>query len=188
MSSSKRTGGQQPGDAAAKTAHGLKDVATEFVDRAFNRRESDVVDKVAHPECRYGVPARPELGNAEFKAFVRDLTRGMPDLRVEILDAIEDGDLVALRTSLTGTHKGELLRTPPTGNRLHIEEMMLLEFDGEGRLRHYRQESDYVEMMVQIGIMAPARTGTLGMIGHAFSSAVRFSRLRRRAARAGAAR
>jgi predicted ester cyclase len=180
MSSSKRTG-----DAAAGGPHGLKDIATEFVDRAFNRRELDVVDKIAHPECRYGVQNRPTLGNAEFTEFVRGQARGMPDMRVEILDAIEDGELVALRTSLTGTHDGELLRTPPTGERLHIEEMMLLRFDGDGRLRDYRQESDYVEMMVQIGIMAPARTGTLGMIRHAFSSAVRFSRLRRRAARAG---
>jgi predicted ester cyclase len=178
MSSSKK-----PDDATTGAGHGLKDIAGEFIDRAFNQQELDVVDKIAHPDCRYSVQAQPPLGNAEFMSFIRRQARGMPDMRVEILDAIEDGDLVALRTSLSGTHKGELMRTPPTGRRLRIEEMVLLRFDGDGRLRQYRQESDYVEMMVQIGIMPPARTGTLGMVGHAVSSAVRFARLKRKARR-----
>ncbi|GAA2102154.1 ester cyclase [Actinomadura alba] len=178
MSSSKKSD-----DATTGTGDGLKDIAGELINRAFNQQDFDVIDKIAHPECRYSVQAQPSLGNAEFVSFIRGQARGMPDMRIEVLDAIEDGDLVALRTSLSGTHKGELMRTPPTGQRLRIEEMVLLRFDDDGRLRHYRQESDYVEMMVQIGIMPPARTGTLGMIGHAFSSAVRFARLKRQARR-----
>src|SRR5215203_7550497 len=46
---------------------------------------------------------------------------GMPDLKVDILDMIAEGDKVATRYTVEGTHEGDLFGLPPTGRRVSIE-------------------------------------------------------------------
>ena len=46
---------------------------------------------------------------------------GMPDLRVAIDDMIAEGDKVATRYTMEGTHEGELFGVPPTGQQLSIK-------------------------------------------------------------------
>lgn len=81
--------------------------------------------------------------------------RGMPDLRVVIEDMIADGDKVAVRYTLEGTHAGELFGVPPTGLRLSIESITV-ERVSEGRIREHWRVTDTLDMMQQLGaIPAP---------------------------------
>jgi predicted ester cyclase len=73
----------------------------------------DVVNHSAPP----GSPRGPE----SMSYFILEVLRkGFPDIRAEILDQIAEGDKVASRKILRGTHKGEFLGVPPTGKEVAI--------------------------------------------------------------------
>jgi steroid delta-isomerase-like uncharacterized protein len=77
---------------------------------------------------------------------------GMPDLKVVIEDMIAEGDKVATRYTLEGTHQGELFGVPPTGKRLSIKSMTV-ERVLEGKVRDHWRVTDTLEMMQQLGVV-----------------------------------
>jgi len=80
---------------------------------------------------------------------------GMPDLRVDILDMIAEGDKVAVRYTVEGTHEGDLFGVPPPGRRVSIESMTV-ERVSDGKIREHWRVTDTLDMMQQLGaIPAP---------------------------------
>jgi len=60
-------------------------------------------------------------GQAGVQDFLGMLTAAAPDLRLDIEDMVEDGDRVAVRFTLSGTHSGApLLGVEATGNRFDL--------------------------------------------------------------------
>jgi len=76
----------------------------------------------------------------------------MPDLRVVVEDMIAEGDKVATRYTLGGTHEGELFGVLPTGQQLSIKSMSV-ERVSEGKIREHWRISDSLEMMQQLGVI-----------------------------------
>ena len=77
---------------------------------------------------------------------------GMPDLRVVIEDMIADGDKVAVRYTLEGTHKGELFGVPPTGQHVSIKSIAI-ERVSDGKIREHWRVTDSLDMMQQLGVI-----------------------------------
>jgi steroid delta-isomerase-like uncharacterized protein len=70
-------------------------------------------DYVEHSEGYQGVePFQQQI--AAFRA-------GFPDLQVTIDELLVDGDRFASRTTVTGTHAGDLMGMPATGQRISVE-------------------------------------------------------------------
>ena len=57
-------------------------------------------------------------GAAGFKLFVTALRAAFPDFQYTVDDVIAEGDKVAVRLSVRGTQKGELMGVPPTGKTI----------------------------------------------------------------------
>lgn len=53
-----------------------------------------------------------------FKRGMRRVRTAFPDMHFEIGLLVESGDMVAVRSNLTGTHTGEFLGLPPSGRRI----------------------------------------------------------------------
>ncbi|MFF2654260.1 ester cyclase [Streptomyces sp. NPDC058045] len=176
---------------AARTAAGdgthldLKAKARELAGRTFDKRDLTVLDELAVPEAKYYIPGRPPLGNDGFKELMLHLWQAKPDLRLEILDIVSEGPFVASRVRFTGTHLGELMGIPPTGRRLELEEILVERWNDEGRLVEFYQEADYLGMLTTLGVVPPRGAGPLGQLAHTFTSAARFTWLKRKARRGG---
>ncbi|HKH37173.1 MAG TPA: ester cyclase [Rubrobacter sp.] len=68
---------------------------------------------------------------------------------------IAEGDKVAVRYTVEGTHEGELFGVPPTGRRVSIESFTV-ERVSDGRIREHWRVTDTLDMMQQMGaIPAP---------------------------------
>ena len=76
---------------------------------------------------------------------------GMPDLRVVIEDMIAEGDRVATRYALEGTHGGQLFGIAPTGRHLSIKSMSVEWLSGGKIVEHWRV-TDELDMMRQLGV------------------------------------
>lgn len=77
----------------------------------------------------------------------------MPDLRVDILDMIAEGDKVAVRYTVEGTHEGDLFGVPPTGRRVSIESMTVGRVS-DGKMREHWRITDSLDMMQQLGAIS----------------------------------
>lgn len=93
----------------------VKKVVRDFY-QSYNERELDVTwqrylsaDLINHA-----------MGGAyqrvQWLEFVKELLSALAGLRVDVLDQVSEGDRVATRFVITGTHTGQFLGIPPRGN------------------------------------------------------------------------
>lgn len=76
-------------------------------------------------------------GIAEFKQYVNQIRLAFPDFHIGIEELIAEGEKVAARHTFTGTHRGELLGLPATGNKITYTGMAIFEFKEDKILRGY---------------------------------------------------
>jgi steroid delta-isomerase-like uncharacterized protein len=118
----------------------------------LNTRDIDALDQVAAPGYldHAAFPGQaPGLEGLKQRAVI--LFRAL-DPQWTIHDAIAEGDLVVLRWSLTGTHRGEFLGIPPTGQAvtLHGIDMYRLQ---DGKIAEHWNVVDMFSFCQQIGAL-----------------------------------
>ena len=80
-----------------------------------------------------------------------------PDLHVTIYDMLSEGDMVAVRWSFSGTHKGELPGNPPlppTGKKIEVQALAIHRVVGD-KLAETWVNFDVMGMMIQLGVIPP---------------------------------
>lgn len=131
-----------------------------LIDRAvdaFNRGDEAAVDAlfaagyVDHDPARAGLPPGP----AGVKAAWRQFRTAFPDAEVRISEVVAAGDKVAVRGSIHGTHRGELMGIPPTGQAVTVT-LIDVNRIAEGQLVERWAEADMLGLLQQLGaIPAP---------------------------------
>jgi steroid delta-isomerase-like uncharacterized protein len=59
------------------------------------------------------------------------------DLHVDVHDLLQDGDKVVARVSFVGTHTGEFMGVPASGNPVDIGAIDILQFRGDQCVAHW---------------------------------------------------
>jgi predicted ester cyclase len=98
-----------------------KDAVRRFVDEAVNGGREDVIDDLFTPGLT---------------AWVRDwfgsFRRSFPDMRMELLELVAEGDTIVARFACSATHLGEWRGHAPTGRRFeNVDEVYFFRFEGE---------------------------------------------------------
>ena len=101
-------------------------------------------DYVLHPEEARGVD-----GLREVVEGYRDALSG---LRVAIDQQFTDGDYVATRFTIRGTHDGELMGTPATGNDVAFTGITISRCEG-GKIAEEWELTDTVSLLGQVGAL-----------------------------------
>lgn len=102
---------------------------------------------VAH-DLPPGSPAGPE-GLKRFRHLVE---QAFPDLKPTIHDIIAEGDRVAARIGLEGTHKGEFMGVAPTGRRLSTELFEIVRME-DGKIAERWVIRDRLGELQQLGVL-----------------------------------
>jgi steroid delta-isomerase-like uncharacterized protein len=95
-------------------------------------------------------------GLKDFKKSMSEFFNAFPDNHFTIHDMIAEGDKVAVRYTITGTHKGEFMGIPPTNKKItlwaiEIDRMARGKF-AEGWIRF-----DTLGFMQQLGVIPTPR-------------------------------
>lgn len=90
-------------------------------------------------------------GAEAITAVVRWLRGAFPDLAYEVHDAFADGDRVALRCTMRGTHSGEFLGHAPTGRSFAVQQIHLYRIQDDRIAEHWAGRDD-AGMMRQLGL------------------------------------
>lgn len=132
-------------------------VIRRYFEELFNRGQVQLVPELLHPDYVNHSPGSPELprGREGVVIVVEALRRGLPDLHYEIEDMIVGDDAVAVRTTLTGTHTGDLFGIPATNRPIHVSQMTFERFCDGRIIAHYRQTDD-LSLLRQLGALPAA--------------------------------
>lgn len=125
-------------------------------DELWNERDVSVVDElVAEDFLNHAAPPGRQRGRQGLKEVVRMFAGAFPDFRYEVEDVIAEGDKVAVRDVFRGTHRGEFMGIPATGNRVTMEAIHIyrLSEGREGRLAEHWVARDDLGMMRQLGVI-----------------------------------
>jgi len=115
---------------------------------------SKTIDEIVEPDVLIRTPSPIEATGAEaLKEVFARLHRAFPDLHVTVEDVIAEGDRIAARNSVTGTHRGDYMGLAPTGRRVTYNEMFIVRFV-DGRIAETWGVVDVFSQMKQLGVIA----------------------------------
>ena len=102
-------------------------------------------DFVEH-EAVPGIDASRETPRQMFTMMLA----AIPDFRVIVHDMLQDGDKVAARLTFSGTHRGEFMGVPASGNHVERDVMDILQFRDDQAIAHWGV-MDMAGAMAQMG-------------------------------------
>jgi len=108
----------------------LREVVQHLAD-TFNhpqKRESSYFDFYDDSLTIHGFPPNLPANKEGFKKFIYLLWKAFPDIRITFEDIIVEGDKVACRYNLAGTHKGEFMDIKPTDKQFRVNGMTVFSF------------------------------------------------------------
>ncbi|MDQ3655197.1 MAG: ester cyclase [Chloroflexota bacterium] len=118
-----------------------RDIVWRLVDEVLNDRRLEVIDEIFAPELA-----------DEAKRWIAPFQESFPDMRMEVIDLIAEGDRVAGRFTCSATHLGEWLGHPPTGRRFEaVDEVSIFRFHG-GRIVETWGIEDNLTRLEQLGL------------------------------------
>jgi len=91
-------------------------------------------------------------GLKDFKQHVSEAFSAFPDLHFTIDDMVVEGNKVATRWTLTGTHKGEFRGIPPTNKKVAIWAITIDHIAG-GKFVEEWERYDTLGLMRQLGLV-----------------------------------
>ena len=117
---------------------------------AINTGNLALLDKFVAPD--YVEHSEGFQGVEPFKQQIAAFRAAFPDLRVTIDDLMIDGDRFASRTTVTGTHTGDLMGMPPTGRSISVEAVDLGRIEN-GQAKDRWGGLNMYSMLTQLGVI-----------------------------------
>ncbi|MBA2286967.1 MAG: ester cyclase [Ktedonobacteraceae bacterium] len=137
-----------------------KAIATRLADELFNKGNLGIADELIAPDgIDHNEPAGTDC-RQHFKQVATMLRSAFPDLHFAFEDVIAEGDRVAARVTMSGTHQGPgaFFGVPPSGKRFEIQQMRVLRIV-DGQMKDSWAVIDMLSWMQQLGAMPQRPTG-----------------------------
>lgn len=129
----------------------------DLFDDVVNRRQVDKAEEYFATDFVDHGPSGDLHGIDAFKAMLTVWLGAFSDLRCEVDNVIQEGDLLAWTVHTTGTHTGDGLGFPATGRRIDTLSANIGRIR-DGRAVEHWSEQGMLPMLVQLGVipeMAP---------------------------------
>lgn len=129
-----------------------KTIARRLVDAINTDNEAAFLD-VLVPDVvdHYSLPGLPP-GREGWNMNRKILRTAFPDCHWDEEDLFAEGDRVVVRATLRGTHLGDFLGIPPTGNAITVSNIHIVRI-ADGKIVEHWGHGDDMGMMRQLGAM-----------------------------------
>ena len=117
-----------------------------------NQRNPDLIEEIYPPDFVWHEPEGDIQGYEQAKQFVSTFFKAFPDISITVEDAIAEGDKVATRYTISGTHQGETEEFgPPTGRQMALEGITIHRFE-DGKIVEEWERYDNLSALQQLGL------------------------------------
>jgi steroid delta-isomerase-like uncharacterized protein len=165
-----------PGGATAPEARNKQLVRRMHAELLESRDPGRVEEFFAPDFVSHNMPPGFPAGVEGVRCFLEAFAIALPDLTVTIDVLVAEDDLVAVRTTTRGTHRGRFMGVRPTGRRLAIDGTDIVRLQ-DGRIVEHWGLTNTVGLLRQVGPL-----GRFGWLWHQLAGlpARRAARDRRR--------
>ena len=130
--------------------------AHEWFDRVWNQKDINAVDDLLAPNAViHGLDdgsGNAIRGAEAFRPMHAAFTSAFPDIHVRVVDYVAQGNKLAVRCEVTGTHHGDGLGIQATGKPFKITGMAFAVINQDGKMVEAWNEFNFHTMNVQLGI------------------------------------
>lgn len=118
----------------------------------INTASEKLAVELVSPNAVFHVPGRsePVRGPAGYLEIIAMMRGGFPDIQWKLEEMIVEGDKVAARFTMRGTHQGSFFGVPATGKKIEVQAMNIYRF-ADGKIVEERGQPDLLSLMQQIG-------------------------------------
>ena len=117
---------------------------------ALDQQDLDEVAALVAPTFRLRFDSNPAMDGDGALGMFRMFFAALPDVRHEVHDVVAEGNQVAARLTVHGTHRGELMGMPPTGKAVAFGSMNLFRL-ADGAITEQWATTDMLGMLRQLG-------------------------------------
>jgi predicted ester cyclase len=137
--------------AAAPATEANMALVRRYVDEVVSGGKFAVLDEIAAPNYkRYLTATTPPINIEAQKKRLAGMRAALPDLTVTIEDMFAEGNFVAYRSTVRGTHQGALLGLAPTGKKATATELGIVRIEN-GKIIEQWGGADTFDMLQQLG-------------------------------------
>lgn len=128
-----------------------KKLMNRFVE-FINTSSEQLADELISRDAIFYVPGQPApmRGPAGYLAIIGMMRSGFPDIQWTLEDMVAEGDKVAARFIMRGTHKGTFFGVPATGKSIKVQALNFYRFSNGQIVEEYGQP-DMLGLLGQIG-------------------------------------
>ena len=118
-----------------------KGLVTRLIEEVINGGDLDVLDAIFTPAMA-----------KQARGWIAPFREAFPDVRMEIVQLVEEDETVAGRFRCSATHLGDWRGNPPTGRRFEdVDEVYFFEI-GDGRIAGAWGLEDTLSRLRQLGL------------------------------------
>ena len=128
-----------------------KDIMNRFV-QFINTADEKLATELVSTDAIFYVPGSPEpmRGPSGYLAIIGMMRGGFPDIQWTLEEMIAEGEKVAARFTMRGTHQGTFFGVPATGKKIAVSAMNFYRLSG-GQFVEERGQPDLLGLLQQIG-------------------------------------
>ncbi|HKP85954.1 MAG TPA: ester cyclase [Blastocatellia bacterium] len=135
-----------------------KTLAHRWFEEVWNKRRADAIDEMFADEgIAHGLTdaSGNELrGPENFKAFFNSFSGAFSDLQVTVEETVAEGDKLAARCTVKGTHTGDGIGLAATNQPVAFTGMCMLRIK-DGKIVEAWNNFDFMTMFQQLGAAPP---------------------------------
>lgn len=132
-----------------------KALERRFKEKVWDAHDPDAAEEFVDPNVvEHDSLVGEGLGREGFKRVLRMAFSAFPDAELVHEDLIADGDKVAERWTIRGTHRGEFMGIPATNKKVTIRGIDIYRYAGGMRVETW-SSFDSLGLMQQLGVVPP---------------------------------
>ena len=122
---------------------------TEFINTASEKAAKELIS----PQAIFYVPGRedPMRGPEGYLAIIQMMRSGFPDIQWTVDELIVEGNRIAARFTMRGTHLGAFNGVPPSGRKIAVQALNIYHLSPQGQVIQEYGQPDMLGLLTQIG-------------------------------------
>ena len=132
-----------------------KELVRRVNEEVWNKGNLEIMDELFTTDIvRHFLPNGSETKGLDIlRDRIRNHRKAFPDWAEEIRQIVAEGDFVSTHFTSSGTNEGSFLGNPPTGKRIHINEMTIYRIV-DGRIAEQWLIPDLLSFNQQFGLIS----------------------------------
>jgi len=128
-------------------------VVRRFVNEVLNKGDYSAMRELVHPDYVYRSSGQELHGPEALEDLLTAYRTGLPDMNTSVDDLIVSREKTVISITLTGTHSGDLMGIPATGNKVNVHGMVISRLK-DGKIIEEWEILDMLGMFQQLGVVS----------------------------------